>query len=165
MSRFAAALLLAIALPALAAVTATVPRSNPEVAKMEDVYRRYLKAAADADMAAFKAVMSERARTRLAAVNPAILTSMTRDDLDPGSATFSRADVGERAARIVYSQDRGDHVRWQGVVFVREADGWRIDRVVAAIDPKNLSPEARKGIGHLGLEDLLAHPNMQLPAP
>lgn len=165
MSRLAAALFLAIALPVIAAVTATVPRSNPDVAKMEDVYRRYLQAATAADMAAFKAVMSERARTRLAAVNPAILTAMTRDDLDPGSATFSRADVGERAARIVYSQDRGDHVRWQGVLFVREGDDWRIDRVVAAIDPKNLSAEARKGIGRLGLEDLLAHPNMQLPSP
>jgi hypothetical protein len=166
MHKFLAALLFTSGLGALAAEPiAMVPRSDPAVVEMERVYRGYLKAGKSADKPAFLAAMSARARGALEKVRPELLVSMSQDDLDPSDAAFVRADRRQSAARLVYSKDFSDSVRWQGLIFVKEKDGWRIDRVVAAVDPKTLSAETRLKVGPLGLENLLAHPNMQLPAP
>lgn len=165
MQKIVATLLLAAAFAAVATEPMSVaPRTDPVVVEMEKVYRGYLKAMKASDKPAVLAAMSDRARGALEKVRPELLSAMSHDDLDPADARFVRADLRQAAGRLVYAKDFSDSVRWQGVIFVKEKDGWRIDRVVAAVDPKTLSAETRLKVGPLGLENLLAHPNMQLPA-
>lgn len=142
----------------IASAETSTDSNHPTAKLLEGLYLRYLEAGSRGDMAAYLHTRTAEMTKRIASqLTSEMLKRMAKHDLHPKESQFVRVDSSKKVSRIIYQKLGPDKSEWQAVMFHEENGEWKIGRIIGVLHGGNRPKHAN------GLEELLNHPDVEIP--